>query len=410
MPLTDTAIRNAKPRQSVVKLSDGEGLQLWITPAGGKLWNLAYRFDGKQRKLALGPYPKVDLRTARAGRDAAKAQIRAGQDPSEQKRLQRLKGSADRVQTFGLIADELIARKRQEKKAPRTLKKVAWLLDIARPLLGKRPISEINAAEVLAVLRKVEAKGNLETARRLRSTIGEVFRYAIATTRATDDPTFALRGALIAPIVEHHGAITSPKEIGGLLRAIDDFPGQPETKAALLLLALLFPRPGELRLSEWVEFDLDGAIWTVPAERMKMRRPHRVPLPTQAVAILRDLHKLTGRGRLVFPSIRSTSRPMSENTVNAALRRMGYTSQEMTGHGFRALASTTLNESGKWNRDAVERALAHQEENDARRAYARGEHWDERVRMAQWWADHLDGLRSSVLGYSNEAAVGSIRG
>jgi integrase len=396
MPLTDTAIRNAKPGQSVVKLSDGEGLQLWVMPTGGKLWNLAYRFDGKQKKLALGPYPEIDLRCARAGRDAAKAQLRAGQDPSEQKRLQRVASTANRVQTFGLIADELIARKRREKKAPRTIKKVTWLLDIARPALGNRAVADINAAEVLAVLRKVEAKGNLETARRLRATIGEVFRYAIATARATNDPTFALRGALVAPVVSHHGAITSPKEIGGLLRAIDDFPGQAETKAALSLLALLFPRPGELRLAEWSEFDLDAALWTVPELRMKMRRPHRVPLPTQAVAILSDLHKLTGTGKLVFPSIRSTKRHMSENTINAALRRMGYRSDEMTGHGFRAMASTTLNESGKWSPDAVERALAHQEEDEVRRAYARGEHWDERVRMAQWWADHLDMLRQGA--------------
>ncbi|PZN97787.1 MAG: integrase [Hyphomicrobiales bacterium] len=396
MPLTDTAIRNAKPGASTIKLSDGEGLQLWITPKGGKLWNLAYRFDGKQKKLAIGAYPKIDLRSARAARDSAKTQLRAGQDPSEQKRLERIASAASRVMTFGLIADELIARKRREKKAPRTMKKVTWLLDIARPALGSRAVAEINAAEVLAVLRKVEAKGNLETARRLRATIGEVFRYAIATARATNDPTFALRGALVAPVVSHHGAITDPKEIGGLLRSIDDFPGQAETKAALSLLALLFPRPGELRLAEWSEFDLDAALWTVPELRMKMRRPHRVPLPTQAVAILRDLHKLTGSGKLVFPSIRSTKRHMSENTINAALRRMGYSSDEMTGHGFRALASTTLNESGKWSPDAVERALAHQEEDEVRRAYARGEHWDERVRMAQWWADRLDELRSGA--------------
>ncbi|AMJ63062.1 tyrosine-type recombinase/integrase [Bosea sp. PAMC 26642] len=396
MPLTDTAIRNAKAGDAVQKLSDGEGLQLWVMPTGKKLWNLAYRYEGKQKKLSIGPYPQIDLRSARATRDKAKDQLRAGQDPSEQKKLGRIAASASKALTFGLIADELIARKRREKKAERTIEKVIWLLDIARPALGRRPVADISAAEVLAVLRKVEARGKLETARRLRATIGQVFRYAIATARASNDPTFALRGALIAPTVTHHAAITAAKEVGGLLRAIDVFMGQPATRAALQLMALLFPRPGEVRNAEWTEFDLDSALWTIPPERMKMRRPHHIPLPSQAIAILKDLRAITGKGKLVFPSVRTTARPMSENTINAALRRMGYGVDEMTGHGFRAAASTLLNESGKWNPDAVERALAHQDEDETRRAYARGQHWDERVRMSQWWADYLDTLRSGA--------------
>jgi len=222
-----------------------------------------------------------------------------------------------------------------------------------------------------------------------------VFRYAVATARAESDPTFALKGALARPNVKPRPAITDKKAFGALLRAIDGFRGQPETCAALKLMALLAPRPGELRLAHWREFDLDTAAWTIPAERMKMRREHRAPLPRQAVAILRELHGLTGRGDLVFPSIRTAARPISENTLNAALRRMGYAQDEMTAHGFRATFSTIANESGKWNRDAIERALAHVEGNAVRRAYLRAEYWDERVAMAQWWADTLDTLRSA---------------
>jgi integrase len=250
--------------------------------------------------------------------------------------------------------------------------------------------------EVLAVLRKAEARDKLETARRLRATIGEVFRYAIATARATNDPTFALRGALIAPKVKNRAAITDAKELGGLLRAIEAFEGQPTTVAALKLMAILFPRPGELRLAEWREFDLANALWTIPASRAKMRREHRVPLPRQALAILEGLKPYTGHGALVLPGLRTATRPISENTMNAALRRMGYSQDDMTSHGFRAAASTLLNESGKFSPDAIERALAHQDADAVRRAYARGEHWQERVTMGQWWADHLDALRDGA--------------
>jgi integrase len=246
------------------------------------------------------------------------------------------------------------------------------------------------------VLRKVEGKGLIETAHRLRATIGEVFRYAIATQRAKNDPTYALRGALQQPVTKHRAAILDPKELGGLLRAIEAFQGQPTTTTALKLMALLFPRPGELRLAEWKEFDLDKALWTIPASRTKMRREHRVPLPRQALMILRELHSVTGYAALVFPGLRSVKRPISENTLNGALRRMGYTQDEMTSHGFRAAASTLLNESGKFSADAIERALAHQDADAIRRAYARGEHWQERVTMAQWWADHLDSLRDGA--------------
>lgn len=396
MPLTDLTIRNAKAPERTVKLSDGGGLQLWIEPRGAKVWCLAYRFDGKQRKFTIGHYPTVDLRSARAKREEAKQLLRDGKDPSAEKQLAKLTGKANREATFAVVAAELKVQKVAGGKASATINKFNWHIRLASPDLGKRPIADISAAEVLAVLRKVEGRGLYETAQRLRSIIGQVFRYAIATQRAKDDPTIALRGALTPPVVKSRAAVTEGKTFGALLRAIDGYDGGALTRHALQLMALLFPRPGELRLSEWREFDLEQAVWTVPAGRMKMRRPHAVPLPTQALAILVEVRKISGTGNLVFPSVRSVKRPMSENTMNAALRRLGYSVDEATSHGFRASASTLLNESGLWSPDAVERALAHEEEDKARRAYARGHYWEERVRMAQWWADYIDFLRVSA--------------
>lgn len=404
MALTDAAIRGAKATTSTRKLSDGAGLQLWITPSGGKLWHLAYRFNGKQKKLALGAYPGVTLAEARARRDAAKSLLVSGTDPGQQKALDKLKKANSEANTFGAIAAELVEKKRKEGKAPATLGKLEWLFSIVSDSIGKRPIAEITAPELLTALRKVEGRGNRETAKRLRAVSGEVFRYAIATGRATVDPTGALRGALLAPVTKHRAALIDPIDVGGLMRAIDGFRGQPSTVAALKLMAYLFPRPGELRQAEWREFDLDSAIWTVPASRMKMRRPHQVPLPRQAIAVLRELQGVTGHGALVFPGVgmsggvgrKVAPKPISENTLNGALRRMGFGPDEMTAHGFRATASTILNESGKFSVDAIERALAHQDGDAVRRAYARGAYWQERVTMAQWYADHLDALRDDT--------------
>ncbi|MGW9331577.1 tyrosine-type recombinase/integrase [Bosea sp. NPDC055594] len=396
MPLTDIAIRNAKPREKVVKLSDGGGLQLWIEPKGAKLWRLAYRFDGKQKKLSIGPYPAIDLRAARAKREEAKDLLREGKDPGAEKRLAKLTAAASRESTFEVLASDLRAQKVASGKAQTTIDKYDWHISLAAPDLGKRPIAEISAAEILAVLRKVEARGRLETARRLRSIIGQVFRFAIATQRAKDDPTVALRGALTPPIVKSRAAVIERTAFGALLRAVDGYEGARLTTAALKLVALLFPRPGELRWAEWLEFDIAQAVWTVPAGRMKMRRPHAIPLPRQALAVLEEVRRISGNGRYLFPSERSVERPMSENTLNAALRRLGYSKTDHTAHGFRASASTLLNESGMWSADAVERALAHEEEDKSRRAYARGQYWDERVRMAQWWADYLDTLRQGA--------------
>ena len=367
-------------------------MHLSVTPTGSKLWRLAYRFEGKEKLLALGAYPDVALKDARARRDEAKALLASGVDPGAKRKLDKLVREIANATTFGAVCEEYQDKLTRDGRAAATLQKNEWLYSLVLPKLRNRPIVEITAAEILTLLKPVEMRGNLETAKRLRMKIGEVFRYAIATARAEIDPTAALKGALSSPKVKHRAAITDPQALGAFLRAVEAFDGQPETVAALKLLPLVFTRPGALRLAEWCEFDLDKAIWTIPAVRTKMRREHQVPLPRQALAILKSLNELTGSGRLVFPGIRSRDRPISENTLNASMRRMGYKQEEVSAHGFRATASTLLNESGKFSADAIERALAHQDPDPVRRAYARGAFWAERVEMAQWWADHLDGL------------------
>ena len=346
MPLTDMEIRTAKPGAQIVKLSDGGGLQLWIMPDGAKRWRFAYRLAGLQKVLAVGVYPATGLREAREAREGAKRLLGEGQDPAIAKKLAKAAKASASANTFDAVAAELLDKKRREGKAFRTMGKVEWLLSLARPAIGPRAIAEITAPEVLAVLRGVESRGRHETARRLRATIGEVFRFAVATGRTESDPTGALKGALTTPTVNHRAAIIEPKAFGGLLRALAGYDGAPETRAALELLALTFVRPGELRAAEWAEFDLDAAVWAIPAEKMKMKRPHRVPLAPRAVAILRELQAISGQGKYLFPSVRSASRCMSENTINAALRRLGFAQDEMTGHGFRSAASSMLNEIG----------------------------------------------------------------
>jgi integrase len=403
--LTDAILRKAKSGPKLRKLSDSGGLQLWIDPRGYRLWRFAYRFHGKQKVLALGPYPATSLADARKQRDLARVFLKDGKDPAIERRAGRLAKRISAGNTFNAVAEELIARKKEEGKSARTVGKVIWLLRVASAELGLRPIADISAAEVLGVLRGFEKRGKLEAARRMRSVIGQVFRYAIATARATNDPTFALRGALIAPRVTHHAAILDPIALGEFLRAVDGFSGQPETKAALQLLPLVFTRPGELRRAAWSEFDLKAAIWRIPAQNDKMRRGLEVPLARQAVAILRELHAITGHGPLVFPGMRTSARPISENTLNAAMRRLGYRSDEVSSHGFRATASSMLNECGLWSSEAIERALGHVEKNEVRRAYNRSAYWDERVRMAQWWADYLDELKHNIAG--NVVALGA---
>lgn len=326
-----------------------------------------------------------------AGSRGCKAPAADGADPTLEKK--RRKQEQTDAATLRAIADEYVTKLKREGRADATIAKTEWLLAFADADLGSMPIRSVDAPAVLKVLRAVEIRGRYESARRLRSTIGSIFRYAIATARADPDPTYALRGALIQVKATPRAAITDPKALGALLRAIDAFDGQPVTRIALQLMAFLFPRPGELRVAEWVEFDFARAIWTIPAARTKMRRPHRVPLANQVLALLSALQLVTGGRTLLFPGVRSSSRPISDNTLNAALRRLGYAKDEATAHGFRASASTLLNESGRWHPDAIERQLGHIEGNEVRAAYARGEHWDERVSMMQWWADNLDGLR-----------------
>jgi integrase len=390
MPLKDVTVRSAKANSSPRKLSDGGGLHVLIQPTGSKLWRLAYRFAGKQKTLALGVYPTVSLEEARRHRDEAKKLLARSIDPSVQRKADR---HAGKDSTFRAVAGEVIAKQEREGRAHATLSKRRWLLDFAFPAFGDRPVAEITARELLALLREIESRGLYETAKRLRSTCGMVFRYAIATGRAERDPSMDLRGALTTPPVNHRATVIDPVAIGALLRAIDGFDGQPTTHAALRLAPYVFVRPGELRRAEWREFDLDGAVWSIPAAKMKMRRPHRVPLARQSLAILRELQEITGNGRWLFPSVRTFARPISENTLNGALRRLGYSSEEMCIHGFRSMASSRLNEMGRWNPDAIERQLAHQEANSVRRAYTHGaEFWTERVQLMQAWADYLDGL------------------
>jgi integrase len=393
MRLNDLAIKRAKPGAKIIKLSDGGGLQLWITPDGAKRWRMAYRFGGVQKTLAIGVYPTIGLKEAREAREAARKTLARGQDLSQAKRDAKEATAAKNENTFAAVAAELTEKKRRDGKAAATLKKFAWFMSFAFPSLGARPINEITARDVLAVLKDVESRGVHETARKLRTAIGDVFRYGIATARAENDPTTALRGALVTPTVTPRAAIVAPNSFGALLRAIEDYQGAPETRAALKLLALTFVRPGELRAAQWAEFDLESATWEIPAGRMKMRKPHRVPLAPRAVAILQELRKLTGNDRFLFPSVRSMARCMSENTLNAALRRMGFRNEDMTSHGFRASASSMLNESGLWHADAIERQLAHVERDSVRRAYARAEFWNERVKMMAWWADRCEALR-----------------
>jgi integrase len=391
MPLKDVAVRNAKPSAKPRKLSDGGGLHVIILPTGSKLWRLAYRFAGKQKALALGAYPVVSLEGARNLRDAAKRLLARSIDPSVQRKVDK---QAGKDSSFRAVAQEVVAKLEREGRAQATLTKKRWLLDFAYPTFGDRPVADITARDLLALLREIEGRGLYETARRLRSTCGMVFRYAIATGRAERDPSMDLCGALTSPQVNHRATIVDPTSIGALLRAIDGFDGQPTTRAALRLAAYVFVRPGELRHAEWKEFDLDAAVWSIPAEKMKMRRPHRMPLARQPLAMLRELQAITGNGRWLFPSVRTFTRPISENTLNAALRRLGYGSEEMCIHGFRGMASTRPNEMSRWNPDAIERQLAHQEANAVRRAYTHGaDFWNERVQMVQVWADYLDQLR-----------------
>ncbi len=396
MALTEVTIRNAKPKEKAYKLGDSGGLFLQVTPAGGKLWRLKFRVAGKEKLLSLGGWPAVSLATARKERDKAREALAAGADPARDKQQAKHRAKVSAANTFGEVAQEFIDKRKREGLSTSTADKSEYYIKRMGPTIAKMPISEIGASDLLAVLRRIETKGNYETARRVLQLSGRVFRYAVATARLTSDPSRDLRGALTAPQPKHYGAIIEPKRAGELLRAIDGYDGLGLTKLAMQLSANVFVRPGELRHAEWSEIDLDSGVWIIPAGKMKMRRPHQVPLSRQSVEILRELYEASGPKGYVFPSVRTRVRPMSENTINAGLRRLGFAGNEMTAHGFRAMASTLLNESGKWSPDAIERALAHGDDDRVRAAYHRGAHWKERVEMAQWWSDYLDQLRTGA--------------
>jgi integrase len=391
-----TTVTNAKPQARDYKLSDGGGLYLLVRPNGAKLWRLNYRYLEKGRTLAFGAWPAVGLADARARREEARRLLAAGIDPSHQQKVDAARARVEENDTFKTVAKEWTAKNEREGMAEITLGKIRWLLDKAYPKIGNRPVAKITAQEVLTVLRAVEATGRHESARRMRSVLSRVFRYAIATTRAERDPASDLRGALIVPKAKHLAAITTANGAGELMRAIEGYTGHAITLFGLRLSAHLFVRPGELRHAEWSEFEFDKSVWSIPAEKMKMRRPHRVPLSTQVLDLFEQLWELTGTGKYCFPSFRSDARPMSENTVNAALRALGFSQEQMTAHGFRAMAATLLNETGRFHPDAIERQLAHMETNGVRRAYTRGEYWDERVTMMQFWSDELDRLRDGA--------------
>jgi integrase len=393
MALTLFAIQNAKPKEKAYKLSDGGGLHLLVQPGGSKLWRFRYRFRGKENMLALGTFPEVSLATARSKRDDARKLLAEGTDPSQQKKLDKIAAATAANNTFGLIAEEHLKNLKEAGKAEATIIKHRWFLhDLAAPL-SKRPLAEIAPAEILVILKKLEASGRRETAKKLRSTIGRVFRLAVATLRAPTDPTYALKDALLPPVVVHRPAITNERELGAFMVSLDEYEGWPTLRAALRFMILTMTRPGETRLMKRGEIVWQTSTWHIPAERMKMRRPHDVPLSRQALAVLRTVWDASVDNGYVFPSLRSALKPLSENAMNSALRRMGYTSDVVCAHGFRSSASTILNER-RYDSDVIEVALAHQDKDEVRGIYNRALYWEERIKLLQDWADLLDHFRT----------------
>ncbi|MCB1642357.1 MAG: integrase arm-type DNA-binding domain-containing protein [Xanthomonadales bacterium] len=394
MPLTDTAVRGAKPEEKPRRLYDSRGLYLEVSPAGGRWWRLKYRFGGKEKRLSLGTYPDTSLRDARDRRDEARRLLAAGTDPAEQRKAEKAAGADRAANSFEVIAREWHALRSKTWSQIHSKNVLDRFVRDVFPWIGAKPVAEITAPELLSALRKLEKRGAIESAHRALQCCGQVFRYAIASGRADRNPAADLRGAL-EPVKEtHRAALTDPGSVAGLLKAIDGYSGRPVTKAALKLAPLLFVRPGELRKAEWSEVDLDAGLWVIPADRMKMRESHIVPLARQAQEILRDLRPLTSSGRYVFPCARSPRRPMSNNAVLAALRRMGFEKDEMSGHGFRAMARTILDEVLRVRPDFVEHQLAHAVRDPNGRAYNRTAFLAERTRMMQDWADYLDRLKS----------------
>lgn len=406
MALTDARVRTAKPTEKQIKLYDTDGLFLIVSPAGGKWWRFKYRFGGKEKLLSFGTYPEKSLLDARQERDDARKLVAKGVDPSAAKKARKVAKATGDANSFEAIAREWHSKFAKTWVDHHAQSKLERLEKNIFPLIGNRPIKEITAPEVLAVLRRLESKGILGTAHRMRFECGQVFRYAIATGRAERDPSADLRGALPAVKGGHHASTTDPKAVAPILRTIDDYKGSFVIKCAMQLAPMLFVRPGELRAAEWSEIDFESAEWNIPADRMKMKVAHLVPLSRQAVEILKALQPLTGQSRYVFPGHRSPLNFMSENAVNGALRRMGFDKSEITGHGFRAMARTILDEVLSQRVDFIEHQMAHAVKDPNGRAYNRTAHLVERKKMMQLWADYLDGLKAGakVIPFKQKAA------
>jgi len=394
LPLTDAEVRNAKPKDKPYKLADGGGLYLEVLPMGGKSWRLKYRFGGTEKRMVFGLWPEVPLKRARQLREEARTLVAQGVDPGAKRKQDRAEAVARSEHTFEKVAKDWYDKNKEGWTANTARTNINRLTQDIFPALGARPINDITVPELLTVLRRVEERGAEETARRLRGLAMAVFSFAIASGIASHNPAAELKGALTKARPQHFASIRDPKGVGALLRDMDDYAGNAVVRAALRMAPYVFVRPGELRWAEWTEFDLFAAEWQIPASRMKMRVKHIVPLAKQVLGILEELRPLTGSGRFLFPSMRANSAPISDMTLLAALRRMGYGKDEMTVHGFRSMASTLLNEQG-YNRDWIERQLAHGERDGVRAAYNYAQYLPERRRMMQEWSDYLDTLKAS---------------
>jgi len=397
MALSAMAVKQAKPKEKTYILKDDHGLYLEVSPSGGRWWRLRYWLQGKENRISLGTYPVVGLAEAREKCLEAKRLIAVGQDPSQSRKQEKIAKQVEESSTFRSVARDWLSRQKSSWSPGHAETVIQRLENNIFPHLGDVPVRSITAPRMLEVLRYIESRGALEVARRVRGICSQVFRYAIACGLSEQDPAAPLVGALKPPPKKHYASITDPKEVGRLLRAIDKYQGSQIVYCAFKLSPLLFVRPGELRQAEWKEFDLEAAEWRIPKEKMKMRNPHIVPLSRQALKIIESLRTLTGHGQYLFPAMTTSKRPMSDNTINMALRRIGYSKEEMTAHGFRSMASTLLNEHG-WNPDAIERQLAHSERNNVRAAYNYAEYLPERRKMMQAWADYIEKLKEEAAG------------